>query len=248
MKLLIKQKWEYLKASFWFIPVIVILTAIFAALLLSYIDLQVQWTGRAYWDLFLVGSADSARSVLGVISGAMIGVGGTVFSITLVALTLASSQFGSRLLQNFMFDKLNQVVLGSYVATFLYALIVIQLVKDLEDFSFIPQFSILFAIILALVNIVLLIVFIHHISVSIQSDAVVNDVEERLHSHLSALLQEGSTSVSLTDEPIQLGPIHTYRANRSGYIQTINYKSIFEKAKKKSSNFTCSQKTGRLCR
>ena len=116
--------WKRLTATFWFVPVLLIIIAIAMALIALSIDsnLTIKQEG---WSRFLfIGSSDSARSILSIISGAMIGVAGTVFSVTLVALTLASSQFGSRLIKNFMYVRLNQVVLGTYIATYIYCLIV----------------------------------------------------------------------------------------------------------------------------
>ena len=77
------------------------------------------WRGN---DWIYSGGAEGARAVLSVIASSMITVAGVVFSITIVALTLASSQFGPRLLRNFMRDTANQVVLGTFIATFLYCL------------------------------------------------------------------------------------------------------------------------------
>src|SRR5690606_38806297 len=94
------------------------------------------------------------------ISGAMIGVAETVFSVTLVALTLASSQFGPRLIKKFMYVRLNQIVLGSYVATYLYCLLVLNAIKEGNEYSLIPSISVLIAIFAAIANIILLIVFI----------------------------------------------------------------------------------------
>ena len=137
--------WEELMGSFWFIPILIILFSIGLASMLIYFDRTVDIESMGILRNILTESADSARSVLSTISGAMIGVAGTVFSITLVALTLASSQFGSRLLKNFMHERLNQVVLGTYVSTYVYCLIILNVVKDNDNEVFIPTLSILVA-------------------------------------------------------------------------------------------------------
>ena len=79
------------------------------------------------------GSPDGARTVLGAIAGSMITVAGTVFSITIVSLSLASSQFGPRLLRNFLSDRGNQIVLGTFLATFLYNILVMRRVYGGDD-------------------------------------------------------------------------------------------------------------------
>ena len=139
-----------LLASFWFIPVLIILASVLIAMGTVYLDGILSFEPTGISRFFFVHSADSARTILSTISGAMIGVAGTVFSVTLVALTLASSQFGSRLIRNFMYVRLNQIVLGSYVSTYLYCLIVMNTINGSEDQGFIPTLSIFLAIVAAI--------------------------------------------------------------------------------------------------
>ena len=94
--------WKELMASFWFVPVLIIVLSIVLSIGLVSLDSYIDRPTGGWLRFFLVNSSDSARSILSTISGAMIGVAGTVFSVTLVALTLASSQFGPRLIKNFM--------------------------------------------------------------------------------------------------------------------------------------------------
>src|SRR5690554_4626207 len=102
---------EMIRTSFWFLPLLVILITIGLVFLFIWLDIAFRFEPNGFFSYFLSGGAESARQVLTTIAGAMLGVAGTVFSITLVALTLASNQFGARLLRNFMYDRLNQVVL-----------------------------------------------------------------------------------------------------------------------------------------
>lgn len=168
---------------------------------------------------FLVNSSDSARSILSTISGAMIGVAGTVFSVTLVALTLASSQFGPRLIKNFMYVRLNQVVLGAYVSTYLYCLLVLNAVTDSNDYSFIPSISILVAILAAVTNIILLIVFIHQIAVSIQADRVISDISGFIAKQVETLFPEKMGEETADEENMDVSAI------LSGYSQSRSIKS-----------------------
>ena len=96
----------------------------------------------------------------------MIAIAGTVFSMTLVALSLALSQLGPRLLRNFMRDTANQVVLGTFVATFVYSLLVLRTIRRADEVAFGPQLSVSIGVLLAMVSVGVLIYFIHHISVS----------------------------------------------------------------------------------
>ena len=121
------------------------------------------------------GLADHSRVV--------ITIAGVVFSLTLVALSLASSQFGPRLLRNFMRDTATQLVLGTFIATFLYCLLVLRTIRRTTDPTFVPHLSVTIGILFAIASLWVLIFFIHHVAVSIQADQLVARVgSELLHS------------------------------------------------------------------
>jgi uncharacterized membrane protein len=227
--------WNELKSSFWFIPVLIITISVPAAMGFVYLDGTINLSQDGLKRFFFVSSADSARSILTTISGAMIGVAGTVFSVTLVALTLASSQFGPRLIKNFMYVRLNQVVLGSYVSTYLYCLIVLNSIKDMDGFTFIPSISIFLAIIIAVVNIILLIVFIHQIAMSIQANKVISDIHEFVSSQVKTLFPDELGVESDAKNSIQADTIKsqsetiTYiKSTKSGYLQYIDSESLLD--------------------
>jgi uncharacterized membrane protein len=182
--------WKELMATFWFVPVLIIVLSIVLSIGLVSLDSYIDLPNDGWLRFFLVNSSDSARSILSTISGAMIGVAGTVFSVTLVALTLASSQFGPRLIKNFMYVRLNQIVLGSYIATYLYCLLVLNAIKDGNGYTFIPSISILIAILAAIANIILLIIFIHQIAISIQADKVISDISDIIYKQVETLFPE----------------------------------------------------------
>jgi len=234
----LKFLWKELTGSFWFVPVLIILFSIALASGLIVIDRSVDIASLKYFSFIITESADSARSVLSTISGAMIGVAGTVFSITLVALTLASSQFGSRLLKNFMHERLNQLVLGAYVSTYVYCLIVLNVVKENETETFIPTLSILVAILIAVGNIVLLIIFIHFISTSIQAEKVISDISKALMKNIESIFseelegdEEPTDDTKDLDHYLDNFPnVKTLLAPKSGYLQYLHNQSLYEAA------------------
>lgn len=222
-------KWDKLKATFWLIPVVLIVASISLSFLLLYVDRLYQFTQEGLGKFLFVNSSDSARSILSTISAAMMGVAGTVFSITLVALTLASSQFGSRLIKNFMYVKLNQVVLGAYISTYLYCLLVLNAVQDANDYTFIPSLSILVAIILAITNIILLIIFIHQIAISLQADKVISDISDILYKQIDSLFPEKMGKPKQSEENIDVATIISeyqmcisLKSTKNGYLQHID--------------------------
>lgn len=225
--------WSELKSTFWFVPVIIILTSILLATGLIYLDGLINISKDGLSRLFLVDSSDSARSILSTISGAMMGVAGTVFSITLVALSLASSQFGPRLIKNFMYIRLNQVVLGAYVSTYLYCLMVLNVVRDGDDYTFIPSLSILVAIVAAMANIILLIIFIHQIAISIQADKVISDISDYIFTQVKTLFPEKMGEGKANEEQIDLPTAVSGYQNRTsilspknGYLQYIDSEAL----------------------
>jgi uncharacterized membrane protein len=190
MRSQILKYWNRIRSSFWFIPVIMS----GGAVLLAYGSVALDATMTNWlennWDLTLTSGAEGASAVLGTIAGSMITIAGVVFSMTLVALSLTTSQLGPRLLRNFMRDTTTQVVLGAFVATFLYCLLVLRTIRRAEESLFVPQLSVSLGVLLAVVSVGVLIYFIHHLSVSVQVNEVVAQVGEELIKGIDRLFSD----------------------------------------------------------
>jgi uncharacterized membrane protein len=183
----------------------------------------------------------------------MITVAGVVFSITIVALTLASSQFGPRLLGNFMKDTVNQVVLGTFIATFIYCLLVLRSVETPGEIVFIPGLSVTLAVVLALTNLGVLIYFIHHISTSIQADLVISAIYrellediQRLFPEESAYEPEESNNDGIKPQPLEnrYSLSHYIAASQGGYLQGIDRDDLLEVAGKNDLLIRLQYRTG----
>ena len=183
------------------------------------------------WGLNFTGGAEGASSLLGAIAGSMITIAGVVFSMTLVALSLASSQLGPRLLRNFMRDTTTQMVLGTFVATFLYCLLVLRTIRRAEEIAFVPHLSVTFGVLLAVVSVGVLIYFIHHVSVSIQANEIVARVGTELIEGIERLFPEniGRGAPRIPTEPPDAGFLDTFdREARpigsagEGYLQFVD--------------------------
>lgn len=187
MKTLLLKYWGRLRSSFWFVPATMAVLATALAMSAVAIDRAVgdDWLESLGWSYS--GGAEGASLLLGTVAGSMIAIAGTVFSMTLVALSLASSQLGPRLLRNFMRDTANQVVLGTFVATFVYCLLVLRTIRRADEVAFVPHLSVSIGVLLAIVSVGVLIYFIHHISVSIQADEVVARVGRELYAGIDRL-------------------------------------------------------------
>ncbi|MCC5604583.1 DUF2254 domain-containing protein [Nostoc favosum] len=231
----ISKLWDQLHSSYWFIPAVMAVVAT----ALAFIMLNLDRTGKVeidYWWVY-TGGADGARSLLGSVAGSMISVAATAFSITIVALQLAASNFGPRLLRNFMQDTGNQVVLGTFLGTFIYCLLVLRTIHGEGDGyeQYVPQLSVTVGTFLAIISISVLIYFIHHASTIIQASHVIENVSEDLHSAIERLFPQkigrGEPEDSLGVEEIPISfeeealPI---RANGTGYLQAIDDEELMK--------------------
>lgn len=186
----INAMWYSIRSSYWFLPAIMVLFSVFLSFVMIYIDYRIigtEWIKSFEW--FTVNTPDGARALLSTVAGSMITVAGVVFSILIVALTLASSQFGPRLLENFMLDRGNQVVLGTFIATFVYCLLLLRTIRG-GDSSFIPQLSVTVALLLAIFSISVLIYFIDHAARSIRASSVINGAKRNLDKAIEDLFPE----------------------------------------------------------
>ena len=110
------------------------------------------------------GGGTGARTLLGAVASSTIGVAGTVFSITIAALSLAAGQMGPRLLRNFTRDRGNQLTLGAFLGTFSYTLMVLRSVRTHSEGEFVPHLSLTVSILLAFVCVATLVYFVGHMA------------------------------------------------------------------------------------
>jgi len=177
------------------------------------------------------GGVQGARGVLTTIAGSLITVTATVFSITIVALQLASSQFTPRILRSFSRDRSNQVVLGVFIGTFTYALLVLRTVRSAADEgqTFVPAVSVAVAIGLALVAIGFLIYFIHHVAESIRAAVIVDrataDTLRLVEQLFPAPIGASADGAEILPEPD--GERRVVAAESAGYLQAVDADSLF---------------------
>lgn len=184
MKATLRNLWSSLRTSFWFVPTLLVLAAALLAYGLLAADDALARAGKELPGWIAPRGPANAFQVLSIIASSMITVAGVTFSIVIVALSLASSQFGPRLLVNFMRDTGNQVVLGTFVATFVYCLLVLRRVGDGE--GGVPEVAVAVGVALALASLGVLIYFFHHVSTSIQAGEVVSRAGRQLEAAIEA--------------------------------------------------------------
>ncbi len=147
-------------------------------------ELEQQSPGWA--PLLFGGGVDGSRSLLSTIAGAMISVTGLVFSITIVVLQLASSQFSPRVLSTFLDDRVPQHTLGVFAASFLYSLTVLRSVGVAQEGnSSVPQLAVTVAFLLVLASVAMFLWFIHHITRSISVTYVIHQIADEARALLA---------------------------------------------------------------
>lgn len=186
----LKQLWINLLASFWFLPSLIVGVSAVGAVGVIEVDSSGSHKWMDDWPRLFGTSASGSREMLATIAGAMTTVVGVTFSMTLVALTLASSQYTSRVLRNFMSDRVTQVALGIFAGIFTYSIIVLRTVRGGDDGGFVPSLSVALSVVLAIGGIGTLIFFIHHIASSIQASSIIASVTKETLEAVDRLFPE----------------------------------------------------------
>jgi uncharacterized membrane protein len=180
---------------------------------------------------FFAGGAEAARVLLGTIAGSLITVTGVTFSVTIVALQLASSQFTPRLLRRFVADRANQGVLAIFIGTFTYTLVVLRTIRQPnEGPGFVPGVAVSLSVILLFVSVGALIYFIHHAARSMQASTILDRETKQALALVDVLFPQQKEE--LTAPPLERPPheAHLVRAERSGFLQAVYESALDEVA------------------
>jgi uncharacterized membrane protein len=231
MRTQLLKYWDRIRSSFWFLPMLMTMGSVVLAYFMVSVDRHYSHELPAALSWAYTGGAEGASAVLGTIAGSMITLAGVVFSLTLVALSLASSQFGPRLLRNFMRDTSNQVTIGTFIATFLYCLLVLRTIRRLDDSTFVPQISVTVGVAFALASLGVLIYFIHHVAVSIQADEIIARVAGELEEGIERLFPEHlGADVAEEHEPSLPADFRRQSvvvcSSRDGYLEIVDAESL----------------------
>ncbi len=238
---------DAIRTSLWFIPLVMTGLSVAIAQVLILLDQSQELQSSPYFGkvterfefqwLFGAG-AEGARTLMSTIASSMISIAATVFSITVVALSLAAGQMGPRLLRTFMRDRGTQLSLGIFIATFAYAIVVLGVINTGGVAGyFVPKAAVNFGVFLALVSLAVMIYFIHHVAKSIQAPEVIAVVGNALNDALSVRFPQPSQAedasestpyVKLLAELPDENSYATVAAAASGYVQYIDTQSLLD--------------------
>lgn len=222
----LQRLWHRATSSFWFVPGLLVTAAVGLALLLIEAQGWLPPNTLTAWPGLFGAGPEGSRGLLTAVAGSMITVAGVVFSITLVALSLTSSQYSPRVLRNFMRNRGNQAVLGVFVGIFAYCLVVLRTIRGPgDDDPFVPSLAVLGGLLLAIVGTFVLVFFIHHISSSIQASRILATAFEETLACARRSLPDDDP-IHAEDEhdgrmPREPGDV-VVRAERTGYLDGLD--------------------------
>ena len=225
---------EALRTNLWLVPTveIVLAVALFAG---TYALDRAAYDGSLDFPSWVIsGTPDAARQILTTIAAAVITVVTLVFSITIVTLTLASTQFGPRMLRNFIRDRITQLTLGSFVATFVYAILALISIGPGSHGEFVPHLSITVTMALVIADVGVLVVFIDHIAKSIQLPQVIASIAGDLSRAIEAEVAPAAADApksgpSLSEMLVRLDEDSgVVAAPSSGYLQYVSMSTLIE--------------------
>jgi uncharacterized membrane protein len=213
---------EGLGDVFWLRPALLVLLGLLLGVVMVWAEragVTESWVSGGW---IYAGGESRARSLLSAVASSTIGVAGTVFSITVAALSLASGQMGPRLLRNFIRDPGNQLALGIFLGTFVYALVLLRTVRSVDEVAFVPHLGITGALVLALLCVGTLVWFVHHIANSINVNTVIGVVHAELSEAVAALEPAGPDGDGLDASTLPEAPGRPVVFGSGGYLRSLD--------------------------
>ncbi|MBP0453193.1 DUF2254 domain-containing protein [Kitasatospora sp. RG8] len=242
---------EALRTNLWLVPMLEVLLAALLFLLTWSLD-RAAYRGDLSLPTWVIsGTADAARQILAAIAAALITVVGVVFSIMIVTLTLASTQFGPRMLRTFIRDRSTQLTLGTFVGTFVYAVLSLMVIGPSSHGDFVPHLSITVCMGLVLADLGVLIYFIHHIATSIQLPRVIANIAAELSAAIDAGAGEPARGGGVERGPPE-AELHArldasgaaVPAPASGYLQFVRHRTLVRMASELGAVIRLDQRPG----
>lgn len=190
MTLPLAQLRQRLQTSLWTLPAVAVVLALGGVQALTEVDRRLGPKADR-WYLF-AGQAESARELLSTIATSMLTFTALVFSITILVLQLASSQFSPRVIGTFLRDRRTQMTLAVFVGAFVYAMALLPEVRaeSEEGHGFVPALAIFVAFVLVLVSVAVFIQYVHHMAHAIRAVEVIRRVGDDTRRSLEHLYPE----------------------------------------------------------
>lgn len=221
------------RTQLWPLPVTGVVLAVVAGVWLPHLDAYVD-EGLGSWltALLFGGDASAARTLLDAISSSLITVTSLTFSLTVVTLQLASSQFSPRLLRTFTSDIFVQATLAIFLSTFTYALTVLRAVRsgDNGGTAFVPRISVTVAFVLGMVSVLGLVLFLAHLARQIRVETMLRDVHDDANATLRSATRPLGDARPQPTPPTPPEAALDITAPTSGFLTSINEAELLSAA------------------
>ncbi len=224
------------RESFWLVPAVALAVAVLLAIaLVNYDAANLSLAER--WPRLFGAGAEGARGMLTAIASSMIMVAGVVFSVTIVALSLAADAYSPRVLRTFMRDRPTQTCFGVFVGIFAYCLVVLRTVRaeDGDSALFVPSLAVFGALILALIGVAALVYFIHHVAVTIRVSSILQRIADDTRAALDQLFPQplGEGEDDAQEDSFAARDWRPLPALRSGYIVALDSDALVAFARRR---------------
>jgi uncharacterized membrane protein len=224
MKIRLLNIWDRFSGSFWLLPTVMVVSAAVLGLVVPAVEADYfERLGDVAW---LATTPQGARTVLSAIAGAMITVSGVIFSVTMATMSIAASQFGSRVLRQSMRNRATQLALGAFLGTSVFCFLVLRNIEPIDGQTFVPHVSVALGIAAAVASVFVLIYFIHDVAEAVQSPYVAARLAVDLNDSIDRLYPEQLGHEDADFDPMvrmeldlpRTAPDCVIRSDREGYL------------------------------
>ncbi|MDT8861129.1 DUF2254 domain-containing protein [Alkalihalobacillus sp. MEB130] len=224
--------WLMLRSHFWFIPAVYGITSILFAWLSVYVDYLLR---DDFFPPFFVVDLNLAHTLLSTIASSLLTMTTISFSTIMVVLTTYLSQFSPRTMQDFLTDVHTQRILGVFIGGFVYALILLLLIRETDQQSFFlaPTLAVLYAI----VCVGFFVFFVHHVGRWIQVSNLIHHITRSTIQSIHSNYED--EEIEARDEPWKdweseeltlIEPTYIF-AEKSGYLLIVEIEKLVEQAR-----------------
>ena len=221
--------WDELRDSLWLVPTLTVLVAAGLPPLLALLEPLPSWLPP---ELVFGGTPDGARAILSQLAGATITVLALVFSLTVVALQMAASQFTPRLLRTFLRNRRVQAVMSGMVGSAVFSVGVLRLVRS-EGAGveiFVPRLAVTVALFLSFAAVGLLLYFIHYVTQHLRVDVVMHEIVTFSTQQLAAVPGDRDTIPDQLAPDPPSGAVPVW-ASRNGFLQLVDIEGLASAAR-----------------
>ncbi|MEQ8784862.1 MAG: DUF2254 domain-containing protein [Pirellulaceae bacterium] len=226
---------DRIRSAVWILPAALLLLAVAAGVLLPLVD---RFVGDSVSKVeMLTTTPDGAQTILATIASSAVTVAGVVFSLTMVMFSIASSQFGTRVLRNRMRERSTQVAVGTLLGTAVYCLLVLRSVSGVQGESHVPHLSVMTAILLTLVSLLVVVFFLRDMTNAIQATHIVASIAGELDASIDRLFPEkiGYGNAAEEDDDCWRpdSASRPVASSQQGYIQAIDGDELLSVAQRR---------------